>query len=96
MKDATGELSMTAVAVVAIAAIALLFQRVVWPQIQRTIKQNTYCSAAFACHCDGEDANVCTCSYIDEDGNTQENLPCPNNDIHSGLDDGKGEDKKED
>ena len=44
MKDATGELSMTAIAVVAIAAIALLFQQFVWPGIQNTIQRNTYCS----------------------------------------------------
>ena len=76
MKDATGELSMTAVAVVAIAAIALLFRSLVWPQIQATIQRNTYCSQAHACNCTG---STCTCSYFDENGGEVNGLKCPNN-----------------
>ncbi len=76
MKDATGELSMTAVAVVAIAAIALLFRSLIWPQIQATIQRNAYCSQAHACTCNG---GTCTCNYFDENGTEQFNLKCPNN-----------------
>ena len=41
MKEATGELNMTVVTVVAIAAIAAFFYACVWPGIQDSIKKNT-------------------------------------------------------
>ena len=67
MKDATGELSMTAVAVVAIAAIGVVFATLVWPAIRRNILRSTYCSQAFNCqNCDG---GMCTCQYCDVDDN---------------------------
>ena len=66
MKDATGELSMTAVAVVAIAAIGVVFTTLIWPQIRTQILRSTYCSQAFNCSCNGGD--MCDCHY------------CPNND----------------
>ena len=59
MKDATGELSMTAVAVVAIAAIAVVFTTLIWPAIKSNITRSARCSQAYKC--DGE-----TCYYLDE------------------------------
>lgn len=41
MKEATGELNMTVITVVAIAAVAGIFYTFVWPMIQRSIVQNT-------------------------------------------------------
>jgi len=41
MKEATGELNMTVVTLVAIGAIAALFYFVIWPMIQRQLVQNT-------------------------------------------------------
>ena len=41
MKEATGELNMTVITVIAIAAIATLFYIFVWPMIQRTIVNRT-------------------------------------------------------
>ena len=41
MKEATGELNMTVVTVVAIAAVGVFFYTFVWPSIQRSIKNNT-------------------------------------------------------
>ncbi len=41
MKEATGELNMTVVTVVAIAAIGAFFYAFVWPAIQTSIKNNT-------------------------------------------------------
>lgn len=41
MKEATGELNMTVITVVAIAAIAGIFYTFVWPMIQKSIIQNT-------------------------------------------------------
>lgn len=44
MKEATGELNMTVITVIAIAAVAALFYAFIWPMIQRTIVQQT-CNA---------------------------------------------------
>ncbi len=77
MKDATGELSMTAIAVVAIAAIALLFQQFVWPGIQNTIQRNTYCSQTISCECEA-DERLCNCVYLDKN-QTEKPIKCPNN-----------------
>lgn len=41
MKEATGELNMTVITVVAIAAVAGIFYAFVWPGIQTAIKRNT-------------------------------------------------------
>jgi len=41
MKEATGELNMTVITVVAIAAVATLFYTLVWPTIQKSIVNNT-------------------------------------------------------
>ena len=42
MKEATGELNMTVVTVVAIAAVAAFFYAFVWPGIKSSIEANTY------------------------------------------------------
>ena len=43
MKEASGELSMTAVAVVAIAAIGVVFTTLIWPAIKNNItRKNSY------------------------------------------------------
>ena len=41
MKEATGELNMTVITVIAIAAVAGLFYAFVWPMVQKTIVQRT-------------------------------------------------------
>lgn len=41
MKESTGELNMTVITVVAIAAIAGLFYTFIWPMIKKSIVQNT-------------------------------------------------------
>ena len=46
MKEATGELNMTVIAVVAIAAVGAFFYAFVWPAIQRRLEANTICSTA--------------------------------------------------
>lgn len=63
MKEATGELNMTVVTVVAIAAVAAFFYAFVWPAIQNSIKASTYCSQAVNCNSDGT-----KCHYMNEDG----------------------------
>jgi len=44
MKEATGELNMTVITVVAIAAVGLLFTVFVWPNIQANLALSTACS----------------------------------------------------
>jgi hypothetical protein len=68
MKEASGELSMTAIAVVAIAAIGVVFTTLVWPSIKSTITRNTYCSQTISC--DNCSNGVCTCTYLTDDGST--------------------------
>lgn len=41
MKEATGELNMTVVTVVAIAAVGVFFYAVIWPGIQASLARNT-------------------------------------------------------
>ena len=85
MKDATGELSMTAVAVVAIAAISLLFSQVIWPMIKVNIVNQSKCTAAYDCTCEG---STCDCTYLDENGE-EASVKCPksaaNTDTKSGT-----------
>ena len=77
MKEATGELNMTVVTVVAIAAIGAFFYAFVWPAIQASIKQSTRCSNAVGCDCSAED--TCQCSYYLDDGTiSTEKITCPN------------------
>lgn len=59
MKDATGELSMTAIAVVAIAAIGVLFSTLIWPTIKQNISRSTYCSQAFNCVASNSGKSLC-------------------------------------
>ncbi len=89
MKDATGELSMTAVAVVAIAAIAALFSTLIWPTIRTNIMRSSYCSASFDCSCP-EGEGMCDCYYCEasDDGQFEAKcdnptpISCPQNDVN--------------
>ena len=73
MKEATGELNMTVVTVVAIAAIAAFFYAFVWPAIKSSINSSTKCADAIcpeACT-----TGVCECVYLDEEGE-EEPIKC--------------------
>ena len=75
MKEATGELNMTVVTVVAIAAVAAFFYAFIWPSIQANIENSTKCSSATNCtDCNG---STCKCTYMD--GDTAETVTCPDN-----------------
>ncbi len=73
MKEASGELSMTAIAVVAIAAVGGIFMAFVWPQLKGSMIAKTKCQSAYNCTvCTGAAAGKAgtkTCSgYYDENG----------------------------
>ncbi len=75
MKEATGELNMTVITVVAIAAIGTLFTVFVWPMVKNNITRSTYCANVVSCtNCNGD---TCECSYYDADNNLQTGLLCP-------------------
>ena len=78
MKEASGELSMTAVAVVAIGAIAVLFTTLILPGLKANITRNTYCSQAYKCEGNG---NMKICKYLDENG-AEQNVKCRIDDIN--------------
>ena len=78
MKEATGELNMTVVTVVAVAAVAAFFYAFVWPGIQESINRNTHCANA-VCPV-GCTAATCNCTYIKDDGSSTSTVMCPNKD----------------
>lgn len=70
MKEATGELNMTVVTVVAIAAVAAFFYAFVWPSIKSSIQASTYCATAQCSGCTTSgDTNTCSkCVAYDDQG----------------------------
>lgn len=84
MKEATGELNMTVIVVVAIAAVAAFFYAFIWPTIKKNIQAQTICAngpnytngtkgAAGYVSC-GSGTKSYTCDYTDADGqNAQAN-----------------------
>lgn len=73
MKEATGELNMTVITVVAIAAVGAFFYAFVWPRIKSSINNNTKCADAICpANCT---TGTCKCTYIDEDGK-EEQITC--------------------
>lgn len=71
MKEATGELNMTVVTVVAIAAVAAFFYAFVWPGIKSSIEANTYCAMAQCGTCkDNGTQRECDCTATKDDGTT--------------------------
>ena len=77
MKEATGELNMTVVTVVAIAAVAAFFYAFIWPAIKTNILNSTKCANASSCTCPA--SGNCTCTYINPDTGNPEDVSCPNN-----------------
>ena len=77
MKEATGELSTTVIAVVAIAAILALFTGLLLPSLRSSIQSRLHCSEAYGCNCTGN--GTCQCFYdeVDNTGTTvTKNVNC--------------------
>ncbi len=68
MKEASGELSMTTITVVAIAAIAGLFSVFLLPGLKGTITKKTHCSQAFDCDSSGNNCTYCKNEECTETG----------------------------
>ncbi len=64
MKEASGELNMTVVTVVAIAAVAAFFYAFVWPSVKTSIQSATKCSSAI-CPSNCQAGQACKCTYYE-------------------------------
>lgn len=78
MKEATGELSTTVIAVVAIAGIAALFSTLLLPYLRGAINSRMHCASAINCDCTAG-KGTCSCEYVDDNGDLQ-NVTCDNPD----------------
>ncbi len=87
MKEATGELNMTVVTVVAIAAVAAFFYAFVWPGIRRSIASSQVCSNSPGSivgvagqegyvSCSEMDDNKYTCQYYDSNDGKEYTATC--------------------
>ena len=73
MKEASGELNLTVVVVMAVAALMAFFYTLIWPTIRNNMASNTKCQAAVCKKC--EDSDGCStvdCTYTDKKGNKTE------------------------
>lgn len=81
MKEASGELSMTAVAVVAIAAIGVVFTTLIWPSMRANILSRLHCSTATCPNCETQN---CDCYYcVDDSCTTTAEVSCPNSEAEA-------------
>ena len=77
MKEASGELSMTAITVVAIAAIAGVFTTLIYPRIKNNIVAQTKCANKFNCTGGEDGKGTQTCQVFKDDQKTLEEIQCP-------------------
>ena len=80
MKEATGELNMTVITVIAIAAIGVIFYTLVWPLIKNNISQSTKCANAICDECAGTSKTTSCIYYEYDDTGTQtgtSTISCP-------------------
>ena len=85
MKEATGELNMTVVTIVAIAALLAFFYLVIWPNLKVGMTLSSACNAAngteyhtadasagwsIDCPSTCDSCGIQTCTYTDENGNS--------------------------
>lgn len=57
MKEATGELNLTVVVVLIVAALASFFFGVLWPRLRSNFNANTKCDEAICDTCPEKDSN---------------------------------------
>ena len=84
MKEATGELSTTVIAVVAIAAVLGIFTMLLLPQLKASINARMHCSDAVCEENCAAGSPRCTCWYevLNDDGtsNGSKSVQCTNPD----------------
>lgn len=80
MKEATGELNMTVITVVAIAAVAAFFYAFVWPSIQASLALTTACNSVDSSGSYAAEGVTCTdykCTFTN--GKKKAERTCDNN-----------------
>ena len=65
MKEATGELNLTVIVVMAVAALMAFFYTLIWPTIKNNMTANTKCQAAICENCNPEGCKTVQCWYKD-------------------------------
>ena len=68
MKEATGELSTTVIAVVAIAAVLGIFTAFLLPSLRASLRARTYCSSATQCTACQDGKQECHYNIESDDG----------------------------
>ena len=64
MKEASGELNLTIIVVMAVGMLMAFFYTLIWPMIRQNIIANTKCAAAVCEKCDSPDGcKAVTCHY---------------------------------
>ena len=87
MKEATGELNATVLAVVAVGILLAFFYFTLWPVIRNNTEHNTNCSKAICDKCPNGDGKTVSCYYCDK-GTPKEitcswhNVPADTGDCH--------------
>ena len=79
MKEATGELNMTVVIVIAVGILAAFFYTVIWPAISNNFHSNANCNDAI-CECPNNATNckLANCYLVDENGDKDgDTFQCP-------------------
>lgn len=67
MKEATGELNLTIVVVMAVGALMAFFYTLIWPMLRNNISANTKCQAAVCEKCDNPNGcSTVPCHYKGE------------------------------
>lgn len=77
MKEATGELNVTVITVIALVAVGALFYAFVWPSLEAGIKRGSKCQTAYGCATSCNNGVRSCTGYIDESGSQKtEALNC--------------------
>lgn len=78
MKEATGELNMTVIIVIAVGILAAFFYTIIWPAISDNFNRNAKCSDAI-CKCSDGSTNceMAECYTLNKNGNKSSTFECP-------------------
>ena len=80
MKEATGELNMTVITVVAIAAVGAFFYAFIWPAIKSNLLAQTHCASAVQCS-EPDSNGTMDCRFYKDDGSgelDEQHIKCDN------------------
>lgn len=86
MKEATGELNLTIIVVIAVALLVAFFYYTIWPSLDNNFKANSNCNKAYCTnpcgegsgnnYCDDAVGKLANCHYKDNKGE-EHDIQCP-------------------